>query len=225
MKLFNKITIIGVGLIGGSIGLGIKKQGIAKEVIGVFRHGSTLKRAMRRRAVDWGTLDIKEGIKDADLIILAMPVRSIPSIAHQVVRYGKRGAILTDVGSTKKWIVDKIERAIGQNRNIYFVGSHPMAGSEQTGVDFATDDLLECSPCIVTRTSRTDDHAINTVTRFWKRLGAKVFIMDPLSHDRSVSLVSHLPHLVAFSLAGTVPIRELGLAAEGFKDTTRIRQG
>lgn len=222
MKLFNKITIIGVGLIGGSIALAIKKRKLAGEVIGVFRHRSTMQRAMRCKAVDKGLMDIREGVKLADLIILATPVYSIPGICREVIKYSKRGAIIIDAGSTKKWVVDKAERMIRPSSSVSFVGSHPMAGSERSGVEFAKDDLMNGSPCIVTKTPRTKAAALRKVVRFWRALGAKVKVMTPGQHDRSVSLISHLPHIVAFSLAGAVPEKELIYAAEGFKDTTRV---
>lgn len=218
---FNRITIIGVGLIGGSIGLAIKKKRLAKEVIGVFRHKSTLKKALRHKAIDKGTMFIKNGVKDADLIILATPVHSIPIVARDVIRCTKKGAIITDVGSTKKWLVGQIEKTLVEQR-VFFVGSHPMAGSEHAGVEFARYDLLKDSPCIVTRTNRTNKKALAKVINFWKALGTKVEIMSPDIHDRSVSLISHMPHIVAFSLAGMVPEKELRYAAEGFKDTTRV---
>jgi len=222
MKHFNKITIIGVGLIGGSIGLAIKKRGLAREVVGVFRRRSTLNKALKRRAIDKGTMDVKAGINGADLIILATPVSSIPRIAAIVIKYATRGAVITDTGSTKAWLVGKIEKMVRLRPSVFFVGSHPMAGSEKTSVEFAIDGLLEGAPCIVTKTAATDKAALGKITDFWKALGSKVSVTTPAIHDRSVSLVSHLPHLVAFSLAGAVPGKETAYAAEGFKDTTRI---
>lgn len=225
---FNKVAIIGVGLIGGSIGLAIKKKHLAKEVIGVFRRQSTLKRALKHNAIDRGTMSIKDGAENADLIILATPVLDIPGLARDVISLAKKGAIITDVGSTKKWIIDEIEGTTTYRtmrrpyRNISFVGSHPMAGSEHAGVEFARSDLLKGSPCIVTKTAKTDKAALKKVISFWKALGAKVKVMTPSDHDMSVSLISHLPHIVAFSLAGAVPVEELAYAAEGFKDTTRV---
>lgn len=222
MKIFNKIAIIGVGLIGGSIGRGIRKKGLAKEVLGVFRHSSTLKKALKYKAIDKGTMHIKNGVKDADLIILAAPVYSIPPLAREALKYAKAGAIITDVGSTKSWIVKEIERMAIASGSVFFVGSHPMAGSEHAGVEFAKEDLLEEASCIVTKTVNTNAKALKRVVKFWTSMGAKVKIMSPAAHDRSVSLISHLPHIVAFGLAGAVPIKDLPFAAEGFKDTTRI---
>jgi len=222
MVKFNKIAIIGVGLIGGSIGLAIKKKRCAREVIGVFRHKATLKRALKHKAVDRGVMDLASGVKDADLIILAAPVHLIPSLAFTVLKNAKPGAIITDAGSTKGWIVDRIEGLLKRSSNIYFVGSHPMAGSEHTGVEFAKNDLFEGSPCIVTKTLRTNQKAIAKIAGFWRSLGGRVKVMSPAEHDRTTSLISHLPHMVAFSLAGAVPGKDIICAAEGFRDTTRI---
>ena len=207
---------------GGSIGLAIMKRKLANEVIGVFRRPSTMKKALRRKAISSGTLDIKEGVKHADLIIIATPVGLIPEMVLRAAKFVKKGAIITDAGSTKAWIVERVEKKLGSNARPHFVGSHPMAGSERAGVESASSDLLNGSPCIVTKTAKTDRGALKKVSRFWKALGAKVKIMSPQGHDRSVSLVSHLPHIVAFGLAGAVPARELECAAEGFRDTTRV---
>ena len=222
MKKINKIAIIGVGLIGGSIGLALKNRHLAKEVIGVFRRSSTLKKALICKAVDKGTMNIEDGIKDADLIILASPVYKIPALAAEAAKYAKKGAIITDTGSTKAWIVKEIERIIRRRPSLFFVGSHPMAGSERQGVESARSDLVNGAPCIVTKTKNTDARALKKVINLWKALGANVKVMDPARHDRAVSLVSHLPHIVAFSLAGAVPEKMLEYAAEGFRDTTRV---
>ncbi|MFH0763416.1 MAG: prephenate dehydrogenase [Candidatus Omnitrophota bacterium] len=222
MKQFNKIAIIGVGLIGGSIGLAVKKRKLAGEVVGAFRRRSTLKKALRYKAVDRGTMSVREGVFDADLIIIATPVRSILSMAKEAIKYGKDGAIITDVGSTKALIVDRIDNMLSKRRSICFVGSHPMAGSEKNSVQFAKGDLLRNAPCIVTKTGKTDARALKRIVRFWNSLGTKTSVMSPSEHDRGVSLVSHLPHIVAFALAGAVPLKDLPLAAEGFKDTTRV---
>lgn len=219
---FNRITIIGVGLIGGSIGLAIKKRHLAKEVIGVFRRNSTMKKALAKKAVDCATMDIAEGVMGADLIIVASPVYNIPELVCEAMGYAKEGAIITDVGSTKTWVMNEVAEFAGKRPGVSFVGSHPMAGSEHAGVEFSRADLLEGSPCIVTKPLRKKDKAFNTVAGFWKSLGAKVSIMTPEEHDRAIALVSHLPHIVAFSLAGAVPENVLKYAAEGFKDTTRV---
>lgn len=220
MRQFDKICIVGVGLIGGSIGLAIKKRGLAGVVIGVFRHKKTLKKALKARAIDRGLFSIEEGVRDADLIIAATPVSSIPRLVGKAMGCAKPGAIITDVGSAKRWIVEEVEKQASSKT--FFVGSHPMAGSEHAGVEYAKADLLEKAPCIVTRTRRTNPAVLKKVVNFWYSLGANVKVMSPAQHDRIVSLVSHIPHVVAFSLAGAVPSDALAYAAEGFRDTTRV---
>ena len=222
MKKFNKITIIGVGLIGGSIGLAVKKRHLAKEVVGVFRRASTMKRALARKAVDRATLSVAEGVKGADLIIVASPVYFIPELVCKAIGHAEDGAIITDVGSTKAWITNEVALFAGKRPDISFVGSHPMAGSEHAGVEFARSDLLEGSPCIVIKPFDKNAKAFKAVSGFWKSLGAKVSVMTPAEHDEAIALVSHLPHVMAFSLAGAVPEKFLKYAAEGFKDTTRV---
>ena len=221
MARFKKVAIIGVGLIGGSIGLAIRKRDLAREVVGVFRREATLKKALKCKAVDKATMFIEGGVNGADLIIVASPVHSIPKIIKMAAKYAKKGASITDAGSTKTWIVDSVEKSLKSGR-IHFVGSHPMAGSEHAGVEYARADLFEGAPCIVTKTAATDRTSLNRVIKFWSSLGAIVKVMSPAAHDRSVSLISHLPHIVAFGLAGSVPLKELQYAAEGFKDTTRV---
>lgn len=222
MKRFNKIVIIGVGLIGGSIGLAIQKRGIACEVAGVFRRRSTLAKALKRKAVSRGYMNVADGVKGADFIIVASPVRAIPRLVREAAKYAKPGTIITDAGSTKRWIVDSVAGIALAGRKIYFVGSHPMAGSEHTSVEYARSDLLDGAACIVTKTRFTDKKAFSKVVAFWKTLGARVSVMDPASHDSSVANISHLPHIAAFGLAGSVDVKDLKLAAEGFKDTTRV---
>ncbi len=221
MVQFKKIAIIGVGLIGGSIGLAIRKKRIADEVVGVFRRESTRRKALRARAVTKGTLSIAKGVREADLIIIASPVHSIPALAKEALKYAKKGAIVTDVGSTKGWIVSEIEKNFKSN-SAFFVGSHPMAGSDKTGVEAAKDNLLQGAPCIVTKTRNTNKDAIGKIKRFWLKLGSKVSVMTPEEHDKRISFVSHLPHFAAFSIADTVPEEYIKYAAEGFGDTTRV---
>ena len=168
MRAFHKITIIGVGLSGGSIGLAAKKARVAKEVVGIFRRRSTLRKALKAKAVDWGTLDFQKGTLDADLVIIATPVGSIAAMAKKAMPFMKRGAILTDVGSVKTPIVREVEKILSEG--VTFVGGHPMAGSEKTSVVYARDALFRGSLCILTETRRTEGRALRKVAKFWKAL-------------------------------------------------------
>ncbi|MDP2921248.1 MAG: prephenate dehydrogenase [Candidatus Omnitrophota bacterium] len=221
--MFKKITIIGLGLIGGSLGLAIKKKKLAKEVIGVSRRKSTIDYALEEGIADSVTLDLKKGVKDSDFIIITTPVLTIVSIAKMAAPFLKKGAILTDAGSTKVYIVDNIEKLdIG---GAYFAGSHPIAGSEKSGVRSADVDLFKGAYCVVTKTRNSNLKALNKIKRFWTAIGMKVIEFSPEIHDRIFSRVSHLPHASSVSLVNAVGRDHLDLAAGGFRDSTRIASG
>jgi len=218
--MFKRVTIIGLGLIGGSLGLAIKKRRIAKKVIGVSRRRGTIKRTLSLGAVDEVTLDVRKGVAGSDLIILAAPVLKIIDIGKRILPFLKKGAILIDAGSTKECIVKNIESVLP--RGVDFVGSHPLAGSEKSGVMYADKDLFKDSFCILTKTQKTNHKALNKVKRFWNMLGSKLVIMTPVEHDKVISGLSHLPHAVSVGVCNASRKRNLRLAAGGFKDTTRI---
>jgi len=221
---FKKVAIIGVGLIGGSLGLAIKKRQLAHLVVGIGRRNSSIRAAKRCGAIDVGTKDLKKGVSDADLVIIATPVCSIPGIFKTITGNLKKGALLTDVGSTKAQVVEAIERHLPEG--ISFVGSHPLAGSEKRGVTFADGNLFKGTILIMTRAKKTKAHSIKTLTRFWKSLGvARISIKSPEEHDRIVAEISHLPHLVATALINSVSNKSIKFASTGFKDTTRIAAG
>ena len=216
---FHKITIIGVGLIGGSIGLAAKRKKLAHQIIGVCRHKASLRKALRIGAIDKGSLDYKTAVKDADLIILAAPVSQIIKIGQEIIPYLKPGSLITDVGSTKAEVVREIEKKLPER--IYFVGAHPLAGSEKRGADQARADLFQGAICILTKGSKTKIAALNKMAGFWQSLGCRIKVLTPQRHDRIVALISHLPHLAAAQLVKTAR-GNLDFAASGFFDTTRI---
>ncbi len=220
MKGFNKITIIGVGLIGGSMGLAIKKRKLAKKIIGVAKHAQTLKKARLLGAIDQGRLDLKEAVKGSELVILATPIYSVIEIARSIAKYLDKGSIVIDVGSTKRLIVKELEKILPKDIN--FVGGHPLAGSEQKGVDSANCDLFENSAWIVTKTRKTKLKALAKIKSFLGALGARVLVTSPDRHDKIVSEISHLPHILASSLVNNTRYEYLPLVASGFRDTTRI---
>ncbi len=216
---FNKIAIIGVGLIGGSIGLALRKKKLAGQITGVCRHQASLVRAKKIGAINSGTLDLKEAVINADLVILAMPVKQIIKTAKMIKPFLSKGCVVTDVGSTKEMIVKQLDKTFSQQA--YFVGSHPMAGSEKKGASFARVDLFSNSLCFITRTKNTNRGALNKIDAFWKSLGCRVKTLSPGKHDQIVALISHLPHLAAAQLV-QVARGNLKFAATGFTDTTRI---
>ena len=217
-KMFKKIAIIGVGEIGGSIGLACRRK-LAKKIVGVCRRRSSCIKALKAKAVDMATLSLKKGVKDADLIVLAAPVGEIVKLAKKTVLYAKKGALITDVGSTKKYIVENIERFLPEGMK--FVGSHPMAGSEKGGPLSAHKDLFKNRDCFVAQTRNTDKYALDAIKIFWKKLGAKPIKVSLTEHEKIVARVSQMVHVVASSLV--IACRDaLGYAASGFRDTTRI---
>jgi prephenate dehydrogenase len=218
--LFNQVAIMGVGLIGGSIGMAIKKKRIARRVVGFSRRQKTIKEALKLRAIDSGTLSLRKALKDSDLIILATPVNTIIKLSRSLVKIAEKKSIITDVGSCKSEIVSSFERILP--KDIEFVGAHPLAGSERKGVNFGSPDMFENTLCILTPTHKTNKKAFNKIKKFWQSLGAQVKILNPSEHDRVLGFVSHLPHIVAFSLIQSIPEKYLKFAPLGLKDMTRI---
>jgi prephenate dehydrogenase len=219
-NMFDKIAIIGVGLIGGSIGLAVRTRRLCPKVVGVGRRQVSLDRAIQKSAIDKGTLSIEEGIKDADLIIIATPVEKVKENILQALNYAKKGAVIIDVNSTKQDILDTVNKHLRED--IYFVGTHPMAGSERSGISSSETNLFNDTVCIVTPDGRTDRQALEKIKIFWQNLGAEVVFMPARVHDAMVSKISHLPHLLAYALCNTVSEKELAIAGSGFRDATRI---
>ena len=226
---FQKITIVGVGLLGGSIGLAVRRRKLAAEVAGYVRRAESLKDCERAAAVDYATTDLLAAVSNADLVILCTPLAQMRSLAEQILPALKRGALVTDVGSVKAGVMRELESVIA-GAGAQFVGSHPMAGGEKMGVLAARADLFERAVCIVTPTKKSNPAAVRQLEQFWKALGARTLQLAAAEHDRLVSRASHLPHIVAAALAGQVldpkqPPALAGLCATGFRDTTRIASG
>ncbi len=216
MKLFNKVAIIGVGLIGGSMALDIKKKRLAREIFGVSRHKNTLLLAKKSGAIDKGSQHLSI-IQDADLVVLATPVNTILNLADIISKFISKECIVTDVGSTKQEIVSQLSKIF-----LNYVGSHPLAGSEKRGIKNAYPGMFEDSLCILTPAKNTNPKALRKIKILWNQLGAKVINLEPDTHDRILSFVSHLPHALAFSLIDIIPPRYLKFGANSLKDSTRI---
>jgi len=226
---FQKITIIGVGLLGGSIGLAARQKGLAGEIAGFVRREKSVPECEKAGATDYATTDLLAAVSNADLVILCTPLAQMRLLAQQFLPALKRGAIVTDVGSVKSDVVRGLEPVIARV-GAHFVGSHPMAGGEKMGVLAARANLLENAICVVTPTKKTDAKAVQKIGRFWESLGARVLRLDAARHDLFVSRTSHLPHVAAAALAGLVldpksPKSQSQLCATGFRDTTRIASG
>ena len=226
---FRKITIIGVGLLGGSLGLAVRRRKLARLTAGFVRRRASLKDCERAGAVDFATTDLPAAVWDADLVILCTPLAQMRARVRELLPVLKRGAIVTDVGSVKASVVRELEWLVGRV-GAHFVGSHPMAGAEKAGVAAARADLFANTVCVVTPTRKTNRPALKTVKQFWADLGSRVLELSPEVHDALVSRSSHLPHVIAATLASHVlnpahPKEQAALCANGFRDTTRIASG
>lgn len=223
---FKKVAIIGVGLIGGSLAQVLRRDGLATEIIGIGRGLPNLEAAKRLGIVDSFTRDIGEGVKDADLVVVAVPVLKIAETIRQAAPYLKPGCIVTDVGSVKGDVIREVEPLIPEG--VQFVPGHPIAGTEHSGAEAAFPTLYVGRKCILTPTDRTDKAALEKVRLIWEATGAKVVVMDQATHDMILAAVSHLPHVIAYTLVNTVGDMEdagidaLGYSAGGFRDFTRI---
>ena len=232
----NCLTIWGVGLIGGSLGLALKRNGFKGKLVGLGRNLERLQVALDLDAVDSITTDIQEGIFESELIVLCTPVSIVPENVIQIAKYKQTlniPTIITDVGSTKSSLVRTIERELKlfSNDTVSFVGGHPMAGSHESGVISAKYSMFEGATCIITPTETTDQHSLNTIRELWKFVGSQPYECSPEVHDLLIGAASHFPHLVASLLTNTVADvntpngRALDFTATGFRDTTRIAAG
>ena len=215
----DQLTIVGVGLIGGSVGLAAKAAGVAGRVVGVGRDEPTLARARAAGAIDAYTTAAAEAAQDADLVVVCTPVDRIAADVRACAAAAPPRCVLTDAGSTKEKLVAELA---GEPR---FVGSHPLAGSERRGAVNGRPDLFAGRVVVVTPGATTDLEAVAVVERFWQALGATTVRMDPAAHDQALAVTSHLPHAVASALAATTPAEWLPLSAGGFRDCTRIAAG
>lgn len=220
VPMCNQVTIVGLGMMGGSLGMALKRHQFASTVVGWSRKPSTLRRAKAKGAIDVGTTDEHTAVRDAHLVVLATPVDAIVPLAQRLARFMRAGSILTDVGSTKTQIVHTLERTLP--RRVAFVGGHPLAGSEQRGIEAADARLFDGAVVILTPTARTSRSAVQRVRQLWNPLVDHVMTMSPRQHDRVLASMSHLPHLVAYCLALTADVGSLPCAPRSFLDATRI---
>jgi prephenate dehydrogenase len=218
--MFRRVTIIGVGFMGGSLGLALKKHQLAREIIGVSQRQASLMTALKMNAIDQAESDVAKAVQNADLVVLATPVQTILQFLPLIHQHVRRGCIVTDIGSIKIEITETAERILKEPS--FFVGSHPLAGSEKSGVENARADLFENSVCIMTPTNLTNQVAKEKVKHLWAKLGAQVKFLSPSEHDEIFGFISHMPHLMAFGLMESIPPQFFEYATQGLKDTTRI---
>ena len=226
---WKKVTVVGVGLLGGSLGLALKQRRLAGTIAGFVRREASVAECKKLGAVDLATLDLLAAVADAELIVLCTPIAQMRALVERMLPALKPGAIVTDVGSVKSSVVRDLEPLVAR-AGAEFVGSHPMAGAEKTGVAAARADLFVNAVCAVTPTRKSDENAVRKVTEFWKSVGARPLSLKPDAHDELVSRSSHLPHVIAAELANFVlssdhPKNQVALCGNGFRDTTRVASG
>jgi prephenate dehydrogenase len=224
---FSRITIIGVGHIGGSLARALKRSGHVGEVYGVDRDQNTLEYALQEQMIDLGSSNPKDAVKNSDIVVIATYIRLIPKITKSIVSSLSSKTVVTDVGSIKARIVKEIEDFLPEN--IHFVGGHPIAGTERSGISSSDSEVFRGKKCVLTTTSKTHKESLDKVGKMWELAGAKVITMDPEYHDRVFASVSHLPHVVAYALVNSVASAGgeddfLSFAGGGLRDFTRISE-
>lgn len=221
-----KLTIFGVGLIGGSVALALKKAGFITHVVGVGRSAKSLNEALDLGVIDSLETNVEAAIQDADLILIAAPVAQTNAILQSIKPHLNKQTVITDAGSTKANVLACAKAVLGEQFN-QFIGGHPIAGAEKSGVSAAMPDLYEGKNVVLTPTFETNIDAVTAVTKLWQVCGANVSEMTAATHDGIFAAVSHLPHLLAFALVDDIASRAnaaqlFGFAASGFRDFTRI---
>ncbi|MBT5663087.1 MAG: prephenate/arogenate dehydrogenase family protein [Alphaproteobacteria bacterium] len=224
---FEKVCIIGLGLIGGSIGLAIKRSNISNQITGYARSNSTLERAIDLGLVDSVRDNLKDAVNNSDLVILATPLSTFRELVEEMSPFLKKGCIITDTGSAKLTVIEDLKDILPNG--VEFVPGHPIAGTEESGPDAGFAELFDNRWCILTPTEDNSSNAVDLVKGFWESIGSKVEIMDPMHHDKVLAITSHIPHLIAFNIVGTannlanVTEKEVvKYSAGGFRDFTRI---
>jgi cyclohexadieny/prephenate dehydrogenase len=220
---FERVAVIGLGLLGGSVAGAARARGVAKRVVGVSRGRETAAAAVAAGLADEATADLPAGVAGADLVVLCTPVFAMEGTLRRAASHLAPGALVTDVGSVKGRLVETLPGLLPAGAR--YVGAHPMAGSHRTGLRHASRDLFEGAACVLTPTAATPPAALARVRAFWAALGARIFERDPAQHDAEVAWVSHLPHAVAFAYAASLagaPASAFALKGAGFRDFTRI---
>lgn len=224
---FERVALIGLGLIGGSLGHAMKRGGLARHVAGYARSEATRQRAHEIGFIDSAHASAAEAVKDADLVVVCTPVGALGAIAAEIEPHLKKGAILTDVGSVKLAVIRDMGPHVPEG--VHFIPGHPIAGTEQSGPDAGFAELFDGRWCILTPVPGTDQGAIDRLSAFWTACGSKVDVMEPKHHDLVLAIVSHLPHIIAYNIVGTASDLEtvtqsevIKYSASGFRDFTRL---
>ena len=225
--MINKITIIGVGLIGGSLARALKERNLAKVVFGYGRDQSRLEEAQKSNIIDAFSTNIKEAIDEANIVVIATPVGTFKDILHQIEPLISSNVIITDVGSTKSDIVNIVNDVLKDNSSC-FIPAHPIAGKERSGFEVSDSKLYDGKKVIITPQETNSPESIDVIDQMWKNVGADVDFMSAESHDNLLGMTSHLPHMLAFSLVNYLVDQNPNAsiyAGGGFKDFSRIASG
>ncbi|HML80024.1 prephenate dehydrogenase [Geobacter sulfurreducens] len=226
VPFIRRLAVIGVGLIGGSLARALRAAGAVGEIIGIDRDRANLRQAAELGVVDRAAATVAEGVAGADMVFLSVPVRAMAGVVREIAPHLAAGCIVTDGGSVKAEVVAACEPLMPAGT--CFVGGHPIAGTEHSGVGASFATLYQGKRCILTPAATTDRGALATVARMWEAAGSEVVLMDPEKHDRVVAAISHLPHMVAYALVNAVEGYDrfeesiLRYSAGGFRDFTRI---
>jgi prephenate dehydrogenase len=223
LKELRQVTVLGLGLLGGSVALAALRSLPKVKVIGFSHRAETRERARRLGLATEICNDICEAVSRADIVILATPIGTFRETFVHINSSLPKGCIVTDVGSTKVLAHHWAQRELSSK--VLYVGSHPVAGSEQRGLEFARDDLFAGANCILTATKKTNRKALNVLKHFWSSLGSRVVVMDPAKHDKILANISHLPHITAAALVNASPEADIKMAGRGFIDTSRVASG
>jgi len=225
---FRKVAILGTGLLGASFAFAAKNRGLCEKISAWSRSESTRKKCSILPEIFDEVFDSPEkAVSDADLVVICTPTENIPGIAAQIAPNLKKGAVVTDVGSVKGKICELCSKPIA-SCGAHFVGSHPMAGSEKIGIDFADEKLFDSRPCFVTPLSNADEDSAKKVSELWRAMGMRVYVVSTQLHDAIVARISHLPHLAAALICDTAADFDINLlpySGPGFRDTTRVASG
>ncbi|MBI1884200.1 MAG: prephenate dehydrogenase/arogenate dehydrogenase family protein [Chlamydiae bacterium] len=218
----DKICIIGMGLIGASLALSLKKNASVTKVIGVVHHSRDIKKILNKKMADVATTDVVQGVLDCDWIILAVPPSAVENLLKKISPFLSKKQIVTDVVSVKGEVMQSYRKILG--RKVQYMGAHPIAGSEKKGPDAARANLFEKAVCILTPDTHTSGETLQKSIRFWKKLKMTPVVKSAEEHDKIFAYISHLPHLLSFCLAKTLSGKRdyLGLAGEAWRDMTRI---
>lgn len=227
--IWDTLTIVGVGLLGGSIGLAARQRGLVRRVVGWGRRAETLREALDLGVIDEADSSLTAALSSASLVVVCTPVAAVAEYVELALRAAPDDALVTDVGSTKAGIVAEVDRRLAQpadaQRRARFVASHPLAGSERAGVRFSSPDLFANRTVVMTPSGVEAPEHLDSVETLWRSLGSRVVRQTPSAHDQAVAAISHVPHLAASALAAATPMEWLELVATGWLDTTRVAAG